>query len=87
MKKSVHFFLYILAKGIICGFEWVVLMMVLCIAYMAYDVKTAVYGVLLALIIMPIGWKIFDWPNKKKAELKKLRDIYEEEINKSDEQA
>lgn len=82
MKKLAHHLLYLIAKGIIYGFEAIVLIATFIIGYSFMDLEKAIYSVLLALLIMPLAWKFFDWPVKRQEELEKLKDIYEEERSK-----
>jgi hypothetical protein len=82
MKKSAHHLLYLITKGLILGFESLVLVLTFIIGYSFLDFERAVYGVQLGILIMPLAWKFFDWPTKRREELQKIEDIYEEERSK-----
>jgi len=82
MKKSAHHLLYLIAKALISKMEVSVLIMTFIIGYVFVDLERAIYGVLLGILIMPLAWKFFDWPTKRREELQKIEDIYEEERSK-----
>jgi len=82
MKKSAHHLLYLIAKGLILGFEALVLVLTFVIGYSFLDFERAIYGVLLGILIMPLAWWLFNWPAKRQEELQKIKDIYEEERSK-----
>jgi cell shape-determining protein MreD len=78
-KKIVLRLLYLIAIGIVYGFEAMVLILSFVLGYITMDLERAIYGVILVILIIPIAWKL--WPTLRQEELQKIKDIYEEEKN------
>jgi hypothetical protein len=82
MKKVLHNLLYVTAKGMVYGLEALVLLFVYLMCWSIWGPEKAAYGVLFGILLIPISWKLLDWPAKRQEELKKLREIYQEEREK-----
>jgi len=80
LKEQMNYILYIICKAIIKHFEVTTLLNTFIISCVFYDFKVGIQSVILGIFLIPLGWKIFDWPELRKKELKKIDEIYKETL-------